>query len=625
MYINLPSKNHYRRPASYASKGYRTRRMAVDFAVPLITNVKVAKLFFEALVRRYPLDVSPVDFKTSHQTHTFPGLVNIGAFVPGITSSNPEDLAEAAKASVSGGFATALVIPYDESDKLVDRATLDLVRANISRAPYCNYAVGITATANNVNLDEELQADVKALFIPFDRKGLDLSLSAIAAHFGAWPENKPIITNARGTDLAPILLFAGLHDRTVHVTDVQDKDDLLLISLSKAKQQKVTCDVSVYSLFFSTNEFPDSKCLPSIENQKALWQGLEHVDAFSVGSIPYLLAKELDRETSAWSGVEEALPLLLTAVTDGRLTFKDIQVRLHDNPIRILGLPEQVATHVEVVVGRRAHVGTNKNRGLKGWSPLEGKMLDGAVHRVMLHGQTAFLDGVLGSTPAGRDVSSAVIAHHPVERRGSVSGQQRPEFSPMASFSKLPEASAHQSLSAASVPPTIAAVYGPIQSPQTVSSLLPHPAFHRRHILSVKQFTHKDVHDLFTLAHEMQLQVERNGVLDILKGRVLCTVFYEPSTRTSSSFDAAMKRCGGEVVTVNVDSSSVLKGETLPDTIRTLGCYADAIVIRHPDVGSSQQAAKFSPIPVINAGDGVGEHPTQVFTTFSLNGLYLTL
>ena len=75
----------------------------------------------------------------------------------------------------------------------------------------------------------------------------------------------------------------------------------------------------------------------------------------------------------------------------------------------------------------------------------------------------------------------------------------------------------------------------------------------------------------------------------VLKGKVLATLFYEPSTRTHSSFDAAMKRCGGEVV--NVDASS---GETLPDTIRTLGCYADAIVIRHPEVGSPQLAAKFS-------------------------------
>jgi carbamoyl-phosphate synthase/aspartate carbamoyltransferase len=106
--------------------------------------------------------------------------------------------------------------------------------------------------------------------------------------------------------------------------------------------------------------------------------------------------------------------------------------------------------------------------------------------------------------------------------------------------------------------------------------------------------------------------VERSGTLDVLKGKVLCTMFYEPSTRTSSSFDAAMKRCGGEVVQITTDSSSVVKGESLPDTIRTLACYGDAIVLRHPAVGSSQLAAKYSPVPIINAGDGIGEHPTQV-------------
>jgi len=137
------------------------------------------------------------------------------------------------------------------------------------------------------------------------------------------------------------------------------------------------------------------------------------------------------------------------------------------------------------------------------------------------------------------------------------------------------------------------------------------PGFHRKHILTVKQFAKEDIHELFSLANEMQLQVEKNGTLDILKGRILATLFYEPSTRTSSSFDAAMKRCGGQVIQVVADTSSVRKGESLPDTIRTLGSYADAIVIRHPDVGSSQLAAKFSPVPILNAGDGIGEHPTQ--------------
>lgn len=108
---------------------------------------------------------------------------------------------------------------------------------------------------------------------------------------------------------------------------------------------------------------------------------------------------------------------------------------------------------------------------------------------------------------------------------------------------------------------------------------------------------------------------------DLLRGRVLCSVFYEPSTRTSSSFDAAMKRLGGEVVSINADKSSAMKGESLADTVRTLACYGDAIVLRHPAVGSASNAAKFSPVPIINAGDGIGEHPTQVcyYTGFTFS------
>jgi carbamoyl-phosphate synthase / aspartate carbamoyltransferase len=131
----------------------------------------------------------------------------------------------------------------------------------------------------------------------------------------------------------------------------------------------------------------------------------------------------------------------------------------------------------------------------------------------------------------------------------------------------------------------------------------------------------------------MRLQVERSGTVDILRGKVLCMLFYEPSTRTSASFEAAMKRCGGDVVSVAADRSSVQKGETLQDTIRTLACYGDAVVLRHPDVGSAQLAAKYSPVPILNAGDGIGEHPTQalldVYTIRSelgtVNGRTITL
>lgn len=139
-------------------------------------------------------------------------------------------------------------------------------------------------------------------------------------------------------------------------------------------------------------------------------------------------------------------------------------------------------------------------------------------------------------------------------------------------------------------------------------------------IISVKQFVRDDLEYIFGVAHEMRGMVERVGTFDLLKGKILANLFYEPSTRTSSSFTAAMERLGGSVIPINeVKYSSVTKGESLPDTIRTLECYADVIVLRHPETGSAAIAAKAARKPVINAGDGIGEHPTQaLLDTFTI-------
>ena len=140
-------------------------------------------------------------------------------------------------------------------------------------------------------------------------------------------------------------------------------------------------------------------------------------------------------------------------------------------------------------------------------------------------------------------------------------------------------------------------------------------------IVSVKQFKREDLEYVFGVAHEMRGMVERVGTFDLLKGKILANLFYEPSTRTSSSFTAAMERLGGSVIPINeVKYSSVTKGETLTDTVRTLECYADVIVLRHPETGSAAIAAKAMRKPLINAGDGAGEHPTQaLLDAFTIN------
>jgi len=131
-------------------------------------------------------------------------------------------------------------------------------------------------------------------------------------------------------------------------------------------------------------------------------------------------------------------------------------------------------------------------------------------------------------------------------------------------------------------------------------------------ILHGNQFSKKDIDAIIKVASELEKELKKKDSLNLLKGKILATLFYEPSTRTRLSFEAAMQRLGGGIIGMgSVESSSVAKGETLADTVRTVSQYVDVIVLRHPRTGSAKEAADVTPIPVINAGDGTGQHPTQ--------------
>lgn len=135
---------------------------------------------------------------------------------------------------------------------------------------------------------------------------------------------------------------------------------------------------------------------------------------------------------------------------------------------------------------------------------------------------------------------------------------------------------------------------------------------HGQDILSAGQFDRKSLNLIFSTADKMKRLVKSKGGNDLLKGKIMTALFYEPSSRTFGSFVASMQRLGGGFIPLQgVTYSSVSKGESLPDTVRTFASYSDIIVIRHPEVGAAQMAADFTKVPVINGGDGVGEHPTQ--------------
>lgn len=133
-----------------------------------------------------------------------------------------------------------------------------------------------------------------------------------------------------------------------------------------------------------------------------------------------------------------------------------------------------------------------------------------------------------------------------------------------------------------------------------------------RHVISAPQFDKVELVEIMDQAADMEKILKGKGYSDMAKGKILATFFYEPSTRTRLSFETAMNRLGGKVISVSDgSSSSAKKGETVEDTMQVISGYADIIAMRSSEVGYAERATKTSLVPIINGGDGPGEHPTQ--------------
>lgn len=135
-----------------------------------------------------------------------------------------------------------------------------------------------------------------------------------------------------------------------------------------------------------------------------------------------------------------------------------------------------------------------------------------------------------------------------------------------------------------------------------------------RHVISMKDFSREEIDHILDTAERLEPVARGEEKLKLLDGKIIALLFFEPSTRTRMSFEAAVQRLGGKILNLgSVEASSVMKGENLADTIRVISNYADLIVLRHPLDGSARMAAEFSSVPIINGGDGSVNHPTQTF------------
>ena len=132
------------------------------------------------------------------------------------------------------------------------------------------------------------------------------------------------------------------------------------------------------------------------------------------------------------------------------------------------------------------------------------------------------------------------------------------------------------------------------------------------HIISTREYTKEMFDEILGMPEKLEPIAKGDAKSEVLDGKILALLFFEPSTRTRMSFEAAMLRLGGKVLNMgSVEASSIAKGESLSDTIRVVSQYADAVVLRHPREGAALMASEYSSSPIINGGDGAGHHPTQ--------------
>uniref|UniRef100_A0A182JI15 Uncharacterized protein n=2 Tax=Anopheles atroparvus TaxID=41427 RepID=A0A182JI15_ANOAO len=694
--INLPmSGGGARRVSCFMTHGYRTRRLAVDYSIPLVTDVKCAKLLVEAMRRigGAPPMKTHTDCISSRRMVKLPGFIDVHVHLREPGAPHKETFATGTAAALAGGITMVLAMPNTQP-AIVDRAALQHAQELASKGARCDYALFVGASSANYGTVHELASQAAGLKMYLNETFTTLRLDGLLvwrAHLAAWPKRAPLCVHAERESMAAVLLLASLADRPIHVCHVARKEEILTIRAAKERGLKVTCEVCPHHLFLSTAdaerlgagwaEVRPVLCSP--EDQQALWDNLDVVDVFATDHAPHTRdEKEAAGGGPAppgFPGLETILPLLLNAVSEGRLTLDQLVAKFHRNPRRIFNLPEQPNTYVEVDFDEEWTIPERPLHSKARWTPFAGTRVKGCVHRVVLRGETAYVDGLVLVAPGyGQNVRdwptsrrSALTAGTSIEQI-NVSLEALPpatldpptwfehdgptndvffrllSATPHDPAGPKPGAGVHFAeqagpLRPVSPAPPAARTRCDSTSNQQLAvpastAVHPHPrerhSLAGRHVLAVDMFGKEHLNELFHLAQTMKARVAKDRPLDdLLRGKVMAAVFYEVSTRTSCSFAAAMQRLGGRVVHVDETSSSARKGESLEDSIQVLAGYADVVVLRHPVPGAVERAAQHCRKPLINAGDGVGEHPTQalldIFTIReeigTVNGLTITM
>jgi dihydroorotase-like cyclic amidohydrolase len=350
-----------------------------------------------------------------------PGLIDPHVHLREPGQTQKEDWNSGTSAALAGGVTMVLAMP-NTKPPIFNAATLDLVLGTAREKARCDYAQFLGAGPENTdwNKIEGLPHRAAGLKMYLDSTFGELRLDDMTlwqVHFQNWPKNLPIVAHSESRSMAAVILMADIYDRPVHIAHISLKEEVLLIKAAKERGIKVTCEVCPHHLFLTKEAIPAISNghpgrgevrprLATKEDVDALWANLDIIDCFATDHAPHTLAeKDGENPPPGFPGVETLLPLLLTAVNQGRLTLDQFVQKSVINPRKIFSLPEQPETWVEVDENAAYELHAADMHSHCGWTPFEGWQVKGRVTRVVLRGDEAFKDGKILVEPGyGRNV-----------------------------------------------------------------------------------------------------------------------------------------------------------------------------------------------------------------------------
>ncbi len=339
-----------------------------------------------------------------------PGLIDPHVHLRDPGATHKEDFTTGTKAALAGGFTAVLDMPNNLGDPTVSPDALAR-KADVARGRLlCDVGFFYGATPSNISTFTQVAAKVFGLKLYLDHTTGDLKiedLETIREIMLAWPQEKPICVHAEDRTVAVVLGLLPSVGRQVHFCHVSEKVEIELIRNAKERGLPVTCEVAPHHLFLTEGDVPRlagfGVMKPPLRRRAdvdALWANLDAIDMIATDHAPHTLDEKTgDNPPFGVPGLETALPLMLTAVHEGRLSLDRLVEMMYIAPARLFGLPTQPDTYIEVDNARRWQIEAAKLRTRSAWTPFDGMSVVGAVLSVVLRGREAIRNGEVLAEP----------------------------------------------------------------------------------------------------------------------------------------------------------------------------------------------------------------------------------